>query len=166
MDKKERTRDRKHSRSNEKEENKSKKHKEVSLTDGKHKKLNDYERDRKHSNRHRRYGSESREYGNYKRYWGENHDEQREKNKKVKDNYLVGSRYYNDSQNSNIKTTSDGSLKSKENVNPHKVDIKAPKRKNDDIITSRTGGAYIPPGKLRLMQASITDKSRYILLLF
>ena len=27
-------------------------------------------------------------------------------------------------------------------------------------ITNRTGGAYIPPAKLRLMQKEITDKSR------
>jgi pre-mRNA-splicing factor CWC22 len=28
-----------------------------------------------------------------------------------------------------------------------------------DLLTSRTGGAYIPPAKLRMMQAQITDKS-------
>ncbi|XP_076277230.1 pre-mRNA-splicing factor nucampholin [Lasioglossum baleicum] len=28
-----------------------------------------------------------------------------------------------------------------------------------DLITSRTGGAYIPPAKLKMMQAEITDKS-------
>ena len=27
-------------------------------------------------------------------------------------------------------------------------------------ITTKTGGAYIPPAKLRMMQAQITDKSR------
>lgn len=32
-------------------------------------------------------------------------------------------------------------------------------RKTVDLLTSRTGGAYIPPAKLRLMQAEITDKS-------
>lgn len=32
-------------------------------------------------------------------------------------------------------------------------------RKVVDTLTSRTGGAYIPPAKLRLMQAEITDKS-------
>lgn len=34
----------------------------------------------------------------------------------------------------------------------------APKPKKD-LITSKTGGAYIPPAKLRMMQAEITDKS-------
>ena len=28
-----------------------------------------------------------------------------------------------------------------------------------ELLTTRTGGAYIPPAKLRLMQESITDKS-------
>lgn len=32
-------------------------------------------------------------------------------------------------------------------------------RKTVDVLTSRTGGAYIPPAKLRLMQAEITDKA-------
>lgn len=32
-------------------------------------------------------------------------------------------------------------------------------RRTVDILTSKTGGAYIPPAKLRMMQASITDKS-------
>lgn len=38
------------------------------------------------------------------------------------------------------------------------------KRKKVDKETSiatKTGGAYIPPAKLRLMQQQITDKSRY-----
>lgn len=33
------------------------------------------------------------------------------------------------------------------------------KRKNEEDILTRTGGAYIPPAKLRLLQANITDKS-------
>ncbi|XP_017470039.1 PREDICTED: pre-mRNA-splicing factor CWC22 homolog isoform X2 [Rhagoletis zephyria] len=32
-------------------------------------------------------------------------------------------------------------------------------RRTVDLLTSRTGGAYIPPAKLRMMQAKITDKS-------
>lgn len=31
--------------------------------------------------------------------------------------------------------------------------------KKVDLLTSKTGGAYIPPAKLRMMQAEITDKS-------
>lgn len=32
-------------------------------------------------------------------------------------------------------------------------------KKNIDLLTMKTGGAYIPPAKLRMMQAEITDKS-------
>nr|XP_018910001.1 PREDICTED: pre-mRNA-splicing factor CWC22 homolog [Bemisia tabaci] len=32
-------------------------------------------------------------------------------------------------------------------------------KKTVDLLTSKTGGAYIPPAKLRMMQASITDKA-------
>ena len=39
----------------------------------------------------------------------------------------------------------------------------AKKRKENDVsITTKSGGAYIPPAKLRLMQQQITDKSRYV----
>lgn len=34
-----------------------------------------------------------------------------------------------------------------------------PPRVKKDLLTSKTGGAYIPPAKLRMMQAEITDKS-------
>lgn len=34
-----------------------------------------------------------------------------------------------------------------------------PPVKKTDVLTSKTGGAYIPPAKLRMMQAQITDKS-------
>nr|XP_037283112.1 pre-mRNA-splicing factor CWC22 homolog isoform X2 [Rhipicephalus microplus] len=37
-------------------------------------------------------------------------------------------------------------------------DAEAPPRKKD-VITGRTGGAYIPPARLRMMQQQITDKS-------
>ena len=34
-----------------------------------------------------------------------------------------------------------------------------PARKKDELLTTKTGGAYIPPAKLRMMQKNITDKS-------
>lgn len=34
-----------------------------------------------------------------------------------------------------------------------------PPKLKKDLITSKTGGAYIPPAKLRMMQAEITDKA-------
>lgn len=33
------------------------------------------------------------------------------------------------------------------------------RQKRSDLLTSKTGGAYIPPAKLRMLQAEITDKS-------
>ena len=37
--------------------------------------------------------------------------------------------------------------------------VKAPAKKKDDLLGSKTGGAYIPPAKLRMMQQNITDKN-------
>ncbi|KAJ8958815.1 hypothetical protein NQ318_019575 [Aromia moschata] len=47
----------------------------------------------------------------------------------------------------------------KENKTEDKSVIKPRERKTVDLLTSRTGGAYIPPAKLRMMQENITDKS-------
>lgn len=41
---------------------------------------------------------------------------------------------------------------------PDVKQLEPPKIKKD-LLTSKTGGAYIPPAKLRMMQAEITDKS-------
>ena len=42
--------------------------------------------------------------------------------------------------------------KEEKNVEPRK-------RKEDDQVTTKTGGAYIPPARLRMMQEQITDKN-------
>lgn len=42
---------------------------------------------------------------------------------------------------------------------PQKKVEEPPKPKKNLLITSKTGGAYIPPAKLRMMQAEITDKA-------
>ena len=34
-----------------------------------------------------------------------------------------------------------------------------PAKKKQELLTTKTGGAYIPPAKLRMMQKNITDKS-------
>lgn len=39
-------------------------------------------------------------------------------------------------------------------------DVPTHQKKTVELLTSKTGGAYIPPAKLRMMQESITDKSR------
>ncbi|KAL3282051.1 hypothetical protein HHI36_005252 [Cryptolaemus montrouzieri] len=87
----------------------------------------------------------------YKRYYGEDFDKKKKNsdrywNKYAKDDEepLVGSRYYEDK---------------KEEKKDEPVVPKRPPRKQVDMLTSRTGGAYIPPAKLRMMQAEITDKS-------
>ncbi|XP_054742636.1 pre-mRNA-splicing factor CWC22 homolog [Anastrepha obliqua] len=53
--------------------------------------------------------------------------------------------------------------KERENDNATVTDPKAKiterQRRTVDLLTSRTGGAYIPPAKLRMMQAEITDKA-------
>ncbi|KAI8427407.1 hypothetical protein MSG28_001957 [Choristoneura fumiferana] len=40
-----------------------------------------------------------------------------------------------------------------------KKDVPERKPKDADMLNTRTGGAYIPPARLRMMQAQITDKS-------
>lgn len=49
--------------------------------------------------------------------------------------------------------------KSKEPESQNKEAITTKEQKTVDILTSRTGGAYIPPAKLRALQAEITDKT-------
>lgn len=50
--------------------------------------------------------------------------------------------------------------KSREDAKEPETSVKALKpKKNIDLLTSKTGGAYIPPAKLRMMQAEITDKT-------
>ena len=39
------------------------------------------------------------------------------------------------------------------------VEPALPAKKKDELLTTKTGGAYIPPAKLRMMQKNITDKS-------
>ncbi|XP_044750411.1 pre-mRNA-splicing factor CWC22 homolog [Coccinella septempunctata] len=100
----------------------------------------------KHRKRHRRDKSPS-----YKRYYGEDLDKKKRNsdrywNKYAKDDKppVVGSRYY-DVENKDEK---------KDEIAPMPRE-----RKKVDMLTSKTGGAYIPPAKLRMMQAEITDKN-------
>ncbi|GBP70957.1 Pre-mRNA-splicing factor CWC22 homolog [Eumeta japonica] len=53
-------------------------------------------------------------------------------------------------------------VRQRENATANENEIKkAPdkKSKQTDMLNTRTGGAYIPPARLRMMQAQITDKS-------
>lgn len=47
----------------------------------------------------------------------------------------------------------------KYNPSTQQSDVAQSQKKSVDLLTTRTGGAYIPPAKLRMMQAQITDKS-------
>lgn len=47
----------------------------------------------------------------------------------------------------------------KNNPSTKQSEIPTTQKKAVDLLTTRTGGAYIPPAKLRMMQAQITDKS-------
>lgn len=50
-------------------------------------------------------------------------------------------------------------LRSRRTRTPEQPKQPARVKKNVDLLTMKTGGAYIPPAKLRMMQAEITDKS-------
>jgi len=47
----------------------------------------------------------------------------------------------------------------KNNTSTEQNEVPTAQKKAVDLLTTRTGGAYIPPAKLRMMQAQITDKS-------
>ena len=89
-------------------------------------------------------------------------------------NYQVGSRYWGDDANyesqPRSKAREENSCRNKkkdqkkseenttENSHPKGNDSNITTKEKDPILM-KTGGAYIPPAKLRLMQAQITDKS-------
>ena len=63
-----------------------------------------------------------------------------------------------------------GSVRNKETPEPEQIPEETPEQKAqrekkqqqrqmNELLTTRTGGAYIPPAKLRLMQEQITDKA-------
>lgn len=116
------------------------------------KKDNENERSEKHDRKRNRSQESSVQY---KRYYGEdrpNSDSYWNKYPR-KDKNIVGERYYDDAKKNN----SEGKNSSENEVD--KSQIKPRERKTVDLLTSRTGGAYIPPAKLRMMQENITDKS-------
>lgn len=90
----------------------------------------------------RRYSDLDKPNDEYPRYYGNESDYGKH------DDQLVGSRYYDD-----------GSKRREQMKPPEKPEAPQRQRKPVDLLTSKTGGAYIPPAKLRLMQAEITDKT-------
>ena len=53
----------------------------------------------------------------------------------------------------------DGSRDKGKEAEKEKGAAAEPRKKKDELLTTKTGGAYIPPAKLRMMQKNITDKS-------
>jgi pre-mRNA-splicing factor CWC22 len=50
-------------------------------------------------------------------------------------------------------------VSAKDTKDPKAAAEEASKKAMKDILTSKTGGAYIPPARLRMMQEQITDKN-------
>jgi pre-mRNA-splicing factor CWC22 len=114
-------------------------------------------------------------FGRYERYWDKN-DTGCHHEKKSNDRYqskCLAPKGTN-SRNGDTDSTSRGKEKKvkSDSVQNRNINTKydsqedavtntsSPQQKRTvDLLTSRTGGAYIPPAKLRLMQAQITDKS-------
>lgn len=82
-------------------------------------------------------------------------DSERETAKRTRDKHYVGSRYY-DQGKSAFKEREPSNIRDREKDSGPAVERQ---RKTTDLLTLKTGGAYIPPAKLRMMQANITDKS-------
>lgn len=95
-----------------------------------------------------KYKDYDRPEEDYPRYYGEDNSDRYWTKYPKKDSNYVGSRYYDVDE-----------PKHKEEKDVDKSVITPKQRKTVDLLTSKTGGAYIPPAKLRLMQAEITDKS-------
>lgn len=104
------------------------------------------------------------------RYWGGRADDDHYRNQNYKDRNAryVGNRYYGGGDRSDYRRRNDRNKrrdqsfsKSPDSKNDEisKEIITERQRKTVDLLTSKTGGAYIPPAKLRLLQAEITDKS-------
>lgn len=111
--------------------------------------------------RRRRYRDLDDPNTEYHRYYGENDEDENERKNSdrywtkypKKDDNFVGRRYYDDEKPQEQKD------ESKEEKQEDKAVIPPRQRKTVDLLTSKTGGAYIPPAKLRMMQAEITDKT-------
>lgn len=97
----------------------------------------------------------------YRRYYGDDADNDKQNSdrywtkypKKDETQLQVGTRYYGDDKKKSEKQDEP------REEEKDKAVITPRQRKTVDLLTSKTGGAYIPPAKLRLMQAEITDKT-------
>ncbi|KAJ3653228.1 hypothetical protein Zmor_012490 [Zophobas morio] len=123
--------------------------------------------------RSRKYHDLDRPVEDYPRYYGEDLDYKQNSDRywtkyPRKDENQIGNRYYGGEADSNREVDREKSnkqpekekeeIRDKPQENPAKETITPREKKTVDLLT-RTGGAYIPPAKLRMMQAEITDKS-------
>lgn len=88
----------------------------------------------------------------YPRYYGNDDGNNDEENYSKNRHETVGSRYYDVESNKREKEKELRGESEKDGPGQRS-------RKPIDLLTSKTGGAYIPPAKLRMMQAEITDKT-------
>ncbi|XP_044016075.1 pre-mRNA-splicing factor CWC22 homolog [Aphidius gifuensis] len=88
-------------------------------------------------------------------YWENNRRKSRRYSDDDTDNNVIGERFYGgESKQSSRDDEHDRESENKDpSVIPHS------QKQTVDLLTSKTGGAYIPPAKLRLMQSQIDDKS-------
>lgn len=92
-------------------------------------------------------------------------NQQNETDKSEDDQTKEKSRRERSRSDSSDRTRTIREKKRRNNRSPEKVagDMAASKKESDNkskqMLTTRTGGAYIPPAKLKLMQEQITDKS-------
>ncbi|RZF38015.1 hypothetical protein LSTR_LSTR006414 [Laodelphax striatellus] len=127
------------------------------------------------SERHRRRKGDdyddrepSKKYHVGPRYYRKDDEIEIRESSKSSKKQQVGPRYYStgnpeekkDSKSEDKAEKNEEKEKKDENSAPSAPDVITPaQKKTVDLLTSRTGGAYIPPAKLRMMQASITDKT-------
>lgn len=102
-------------------------------------------RSRSRSLERRRYHRSSRNRSRDRSRHRRNHSRDRSKHRR------------NRSRDDKHRRTKRSKTKSPEKKDPEAIPKK--QQKTVDILTSKTGGAYIPPAKLRALQAEITDKS-------
>lgn len=129
-------------------------------------------RSRSREKRDRRQREDSDADVKYRRYYGEDEDKKSKQNSDrywtkypKRDDNRVGARYYEtgsgkkDNKDANDKTEKENSSPNEDEKEGDEKIIPPRQRKTVDLLTSKTGGAYIPPAKLRMMQAEITDKN-------
>lgn len=139
----------------------------------------DYDSNRDDSDRHGSGSDKPLRYWSFSRgpvrknsdsYWNKYSDRLKESSEHAE----VGPRYYSSGDNehkgkpddsvSKVKGREGAEVKDSPNkeMKEGSKEVKAKQQKQFDPLMSRTGGAYIPPAKLKMMQESITDKGRCV----